>query len=263
MAKAAKRRYLRTAEVAAAVGVHPNTVRLYEVWGFIPPVPRSPKGYRLYTERHLDLMRLARLALHYPYPGGKQPVLDMVAAACAGDLEAALAHARAYREQVEREHGYAEDAAAAVERWAAHRCHDDGERLLVSQAAAALKVTADALRNWEKNGLLVVPRHPDSGYRQYGAAELDRLRVIRLLREAGYSTMAILRVLCYLDDGQSEDIRGVLGSPPIDEDVLTIADRWLATLSEQQERADSTIAFLLELLRRERECPVPDTAPRS
>ena len=47
MSRAKARQHLLTSEVAAAAGVHPNTVRLYEQWGFIPPVPRGPKGYRL------------------------------------------------------------------------------------------------------------------------------------------------------------------------------------------------------------------------
>ena len=45
-------RYLRTSDVAKAVDVHPNTVRLYEEWGFLPSVPRSPSGYRLFTDYH-------------------------------------------------------------------------------------------------------------------------------------------------------------------------------------------------------------------
>ena len=36
-----KSRYLRTSDIAQAVGVHPNTVRLYEDWGYIPPAPRG------------------------------------------------------------------------------------------------------------------------------------------------------------------------------------------------------------------------------
>jgi len=28
-------RYLRTSDIAKAVSVHPNTVRLYEKWGFL------------------------------------------------------------------------------------------------------------------------------------------------------------------------------------------------------------------------------------
>jgi DNA-binding transcriptional MerR regulator len=55
-----KSRTLRTSDVAKAVGVHPNTVRLYEAWGFLPPPPHSPSGYRLFIAAHLDQMRLAR-----------------------------------------------------------------------------------------------------------------------------------------------------------------------------------------------------------
>ena len=236
-----------TSEVAAAVGVHPNTVRLYEAWGFIPPVPRTPKGYRRYSQRHLDLMRLARLALRFPYPGGKGPVLDMVAAACAGDMARAADLARAYLEKVRRERGYVDAATAVLEHWAARPIGAGSAAMLVGQAAAYLGVTADALRNWEKNGLLRVPRDPDTGYRRYGAPELDRLRVIRLLREVGYSAMSILRVLNYLDAGERDDLRGVLGSPPPDEDVVTIADRWLAVLAEQETRAQQVIALLDEI----------------
>lgn len=63
------RSHLSTTQIARAIGVHPNTVRVYEMWGFLPPVPRSPSGYRLYTQRHLDQMRLARTTLHGGWPG--------------------------------------------------------------------------------------------------------------------------------------------------------------------------------------------------
>ena len=62
-------RYLHTSDLAKAVGVHPNTIRLYEVWSFLPPVPRNASGYRLFSQAHLDQMRLARLALHGGWPG--------------------------------------------------------------------------------------------------------------------------------------------------------------------------------------------------
>jgi DNA-binding transcriptional MerR regulator len=45
---------LRTSDISRAVGVHPNTVRLYETWGLLPPIPRSSSGYRLFTEQHLE-----------------------------------------------------------------------------------------------------------------------------------------------------------------------------------------------------------------
>ena len=55
-----KVRYYRTSEIANAVHVHPNTVRLYEEWGLLMPVPRDENGYRRYSQAHLEQMRLAR-----------------------------------------------------------------------------------------------------------------------------------------------------------------------------------------------------------
>ena len=55
--------HYNTSEIARAVGVHTNTVRKYEKWGFLPSIPRDVNGYRLFSEAHLDQMRLARMAM--------------------------------------------------------------------------------------------------------------------------------------------------------------------------------------------------------
>lgn len=88
-----------------------------------------------------------------------------------------------------------------------------------------LGVTTDVLRNWERNGLIEASRDPRNRYRLYGAAEIGRLRVIRMLRRAGYSMMAILRMLLHLDQGRGGNLRQVLDTPRPDEDVYTAADR--------------------------------------
>ncbi|MEA5069215.1 MAG: MerR family DNA-binding transcriptional regulator, partial [Christensenellaceae bacterium] len=41
-------RIYRTAQVAGATGVHPNTVRLYERLGLIPEAHRQANGYRAF-----------------------------------------------------------------------------------------------------------------------------------------------------------------------------------------------------------------------
>ncbi|HEY4035742.1 MAG TPA: MerR family DNA-binding transcriptional regulator [Ktedonobacteraceae bacterium] len=43
-------KYLRTSDLAKAVGVHPNTVRRYVDRGLLPPVEHSPSGYRRFTQ---------------------------------------------------------------------------------------------------------------------------------------------------------------------------------------------------------------------
>jgi DNA-binding transcriptional MerR regulator len=244
---------LRTSDIARAVGCHPNTVRLYEEWGFLPPVPRSRSGYRLFTEAHLDQMRLARTALRGPWPGRKikDAAVRLVRLASTGDLGGALEAAYHYQSLVRAERAQAEGAADLLERWAHGAATDATEaRLRIGETAALLGVTADMLRNWERNGLVRVPRDPHSGYRLYGAPEIGRLRVVRMLRRAGYSLMAILRMLLVLDRGQAGDLRQVLDTPRPDEDVLSATDHWLSTLGELEARSAELIRQLEEMIRK-------------
>jgi DNA-binding transcriptional MerR regulator len=243
---------LRTSDIAKAVGVHPNTVRLYERWGFLSPIPRSPSGYRLFSETHLAQMRLARTALHGVWPGRhiRQSALALVQRAAAGDLGAALEQACAHLALVQAERDQAEAAAAFLKRWSQGVAADATvEPLQIGQAAQRLGVTTDMLRNWERNGLIKTPRQPGSDYRLYGAPEIGRLRVIRMLLGAGYSMMAVLRMLLHFDQGKEGDLRQVLDTPRPDEDVYSAADMWLSTLAAQEQRAQDLIAQLEAMIR--------------
>jgi DNA-binding transcriptional MerR regulator len=238
----AKRTYLRTSDIAKAVGCHSNTVRLYEEWGFLPPIPRSRTGYRLFTEEHLDQMRLARTALRGPWPGHKikGAALALVRLASKGDLGGALEAAYHYQSLVRAERAQAEGAAELLARWAGGAATDSTEESLrIGQTAQLLRVTVDMLRNWERNG-----------YRLYGAAEIGRLRVIRMLRRAGYSVMSILRMLLHLDQGREGDLRQVLDTPRPDEDAFSATDQWLSTLADLEQRAADLIRQLEEMIRK-------------
>jgi len=245
------RTYLTTSQVAKAVGVHPNTVRLYEQWGLLPPITRTRAGYRRFSQFHVDQMRLARTALSGLYPGRKirRSALAVILRSATGDLGGALELAYAHLAVVKSEQVQAETAAHLLQRWAQGIAADvTQEALSIGQVARLLDVTPDALRNWERNGLLRVPRNAHNGYRAYSGAEIGRLRVIRMLRSAGYSMMAILRMMHQLDTGQSGDLRRVLDTPRPDEDVITAMDRWLTSLAEQEQRAGQIIALLDEMI---------------
>jgi len=256
MAKRIRKSYLRTSDLARAVGVHVNTVRLYEQWGLIPPVERSPSGYRRFTPYHLDCMRLARLVFAEPYPGRalRRSSVTIIQAAVDRDLGGALELAYHHKAQVLAERAQADAAATLLEHWAAGAPAQALDKPLQTRAAARLlKVSVDMLRNWERNGLIIVPRNPDNRYRQYGMAEIERLRVIRMLSRAGYSTMSILRMLTRLDAGQRDDLRAALDTPRPDEDVFTAADRWLSTLGETETRAGEIITHLEGMIAQESE----------
>jgi DNA-binding transcriptional MerR regulator len=147
-------RYLKTSDIARIVGVHVNTVRLYEEKGYIAPVPRSKSGYRLFTPLHLEQMRLAHLALQWPYAGSHQIVIDLVRCAAQGDLGMAMELAYEYLTQVRIERTRAEAGVEFLERWSRGQVLDTTQRrLTISQTAQHLGVTVDQLYNWDRNGL--------------------------------------------------------------------------------------------------------------
>ncbi|HEX2981006.1 MAG TPA: MerR family transcriptional regulator [Anaerolineaceae bacterium] len=238
---------LSTAKIARAVGCHPNTVRLYETLGFLPPVERNAKGYRLYTFAHLNQMRLAVTALITRWPGRpiRHSALALVRQTASGDLGGGLESAYRHLALVRSELVQAETAVRLLERWAHGAPTDATTRpLRISETARLLNLTTDKLRNWERNGLIEVPHDPNNHYRQYGQTEIARLRVIRMLMNAGYSTMAILRMLLRLDRGDATGLRETLDTPGPDEDVYTAADQWLSTLTDQEERALKLIEII-------------------
>ncbi len=245
-------KYLRTSDIARAVGVHPNTVRRYVDWGLLPPVQRGANGYRLFTQKHLDCMRVARMVYTTTYPSrtirlsGSKIIQSTVADDWGGALERSYAHLAL----VQSERVQAETAAMLLERWATGTAADATERpMQIGQVAQLLGVSIDVLRNWERNGLITIPRNPNNRYRYYGSAEISRLRVIRMLSRAGYSLMAILRMLLQLDRGVTTDLRHSLDTPQPDEDVYTASDRWLSTLADQEQVALRLIELVEKIIK--------------
>lgn len=251
-------KYLRTSQLARAVGVHPNTVRRYVEWGLLPPVERSPKGYRRFTQQHLDCLRLVRHLFESTYPGHaiRASGSQIIQRAVRDDWGGALEMAYRYLVVVKTERAHAETAATLLERWAQGAAADaTAQPLQIGAVAELLGVTHDMLRNWERNGLLRVPRQPHNGYRRYGPAEISRLRVIRMLVRAGYSLMAILRMLLQLDRGDTSNLRQVLDTPRPDEDAYLASDRLLSALADTEARAESAIS-LIESIIQSRAAPV-------
>lgn len=102
----------KTAEVAAAIGVHPNTVRLYEEWGMIPKAKRQANGYRVFTDFHIEQFKLARLAFQIEVlqNGLRKKIIQMVKVSATGDFDKAISLATEYLEQLKRERTNAEEA---------------------------------------------------------------------------------------------------------------------------------------------------------
>lgn len=242
-------KHLSTSDLARAVGIHPNTVRLYEDWGLIPPVERSPSGYRQFTRLHLDCLRLARLIYSADYPGRTLRAVGkgVIERAVANDWQGALEEMQRYEELVRSELEHANRAVTVLEAWVQKQPDKMPDaRLSIGGVSKLLGVSVDVIRNWERNGLYQAPRSEHNGYRAFGQAEIERLRIIRMLSRAGYSHMAMLRMFIELDGGNAHDLRQALDTPRADEDVFMASDRWLTTLHKQEELARQAVALIRE-----------------
>ena len=244
-------KFLRTSDLARAVGIHPNTVRRYVDWGLIPPVERSPAGYRLFTQRHLDCLRLARTIYAAPYPGRGFRALgnEIIQCAVVDDWQGALERAHEHLAAAKAELKAANQAADLLEHWAQTMDTDSSEPpLAIGEVSKLLGVSLDVIRNAERNGLITIPRNSYNNYRLFGRKEIERLRIIRMLSNAGYSHMAMLRMFIELDRGKTRGLKKTLDTPRPDEDIFTAADRWLTTLHEQEKCARQIILLIEQVI---------------
>ena len=197
--------YLRTIDLAKAGQIGVQQVRNYEANGFIPPAERGPGGYRLYTEKHLVAIKTAR-SLVSGY--GWQRARAVMQAVHRGELSVALAliderHAELANKRIEFEQTLAALSTLAAQS-ASRSITRHARPLRVGEAAKQVGVEVSALRFWEQQGLLHPVRDKSSRYRLYDEQQMRRLRVVALLREAGYNFNAIHLTLDELAAGQPE-----------------------------------------------------------
>jgi len=196
----------RPVDLARDVAISAASVRLYEREGFLPPAERGPSGHRLYRERHLHALQTSR-SLMRGY--GWQFARAVMRAVHRGDVPETMALVDARHAEIDRGRRDVDDAVRALrlisEGLAAPIEPGGGPRpsgpLRVGEAARLAGVRPSAVRFWEREGLLHPRRDPASGYRLYDRDDVGRLRIVIVLRDAGYRPDDIRQVLDELRGG--------------------------------------------------------------
>lgn len=248
----------RIGELSRITGVKEGTIRFYEKCGFVGPVERTSNNYRLYRRRHIYQIRVCRLVF-----GGfvnrrlRRESRKVLETSARWDLaaygEAAANYQRAVEEDIE---GTRKAIAICVEQMSqigmeqmnqeamsrkamgqgamGQRAQED-QLCSKKQAAAMVGVTLESIRNWERNGLL--GQWESYQKRFYGQALLNRMYVIRLLLDTGYSMMAVKSFMREWDSGQPKSAERLLVSPREREELRYRSDRYLEALLHVREKA--------------------------
>lgn len=186
----------KTAEIAKIIGIHPNTVRLYEKLELIPKPERLANGYRVFTDFHIEQFRIARLAfqIEVMQNGLRKKIVLMIKMAAAKKFDTAIFLTQEYLIQIRQEQANAEEAINIVKQFLSETTEENIHFLKRKEVSEYLNISMDTLRNWEMNGLITVKRRKN-GYRVYTDEDIKRLKIIRSLRCANYLLEAILRML--------------------------------------------------------------------
>ncbi len=197
--------YLRTHDLALAGGISVQQVRNYEASGLIPQAQRSPSGYRLYTQQHLAALKTVKSMV----PGyGWQRTPAIMRAIHRDDLSTALAIIDERHAELTSKRLQVEQTLRALETLAAQsgtlQDSHPSQGVRVGEAARQVGVRVSAIHFWEQQGLLHPVREQYSRYRLYDEQQMRRLRVVALLRDAGYRFDVIQSVLDELAAGRPE-----------------------------------------------------------
>ncbi|RCX12980.1 DNA-binding transcriptional MerR regulator [Anaerobacterium chartisolvens] len=236
----------KTSEIAHYIGIHPNTVRLYEKLELIPKPERKENGYRVFTDFHMEQIKFARIALKVEVlqNGLRKQAIAIIKTSALGNFSMAICLTECYLQHIRNEQKNAEEAIAITERLLSGDSHEIGSTFLTrKEAADYLQISIDALRNWEMNGLLAVKRK-QNGYRVYTSEDIRRLKIIRSLRCANYSLTSILRMLNTVSQNPQADIRQVINTPKENDDIISVCDKLLTSLHYAEQNAKVMLTHL-------------------
>lgn len=231
-------------ELAHMFGIHPNTIRLYEQIGYISKAMRKPNGYREFTKRHLMQLKICRHILGYPFKSKRiRNAGNLVIVASADwNIESGKKYAFKYIDSIQLDIDIAEKAAYTLEQWSNQKVIDNiispsKKQYNRKDIAGLLGITSETVRNWERNELITSAKCGKNNERIFDDVDLERLRVIYMLRQAGYSISSIHRCLSMHDRGRIDLVLPLLNDPVKEEDLLSIGDRLLFELKRLENAA--------------------------
>ncbi|PKM63255.1 MAG: MerR family transcriptional regulator [Firmicutes bacterium HGW-Firmicutes-21] len=237
-----------TSQIAKIIGIHPNTVRMYEDLELIPKPLRRPNGYRIFTDIHVDQFRLARTAFQIEVlqNGLRNNIIDVVKLSADKQYDEAIKLTHRYIQTVSGEITNANEAVDITKILLQRFAQENTVFLKRKEVSSALGITMDTLRNWEMNGLLKVKRSENS-YRVYSNKDIQELKIIKSLRCANYSLSAILRMINSLTHNPEANIDQLLNTPNARENIVSVCDQLIVSLNIAKENAEIIIDLLREM----------------
>ncbi|HHV11649.1 MAG TPA: MerR family transcriptional regulator [Clostridiales bacterium] len=168
----------RPIDIARKFGISTTTLRHYEDLGMVPPVMRSPNGYRIYTDEHIAYFICIREMMQGFTLSEITGMLKLVmedkldeALWAANKAQAELQNDKYICGQVRERFLHGKKTAASKE-------------LSIDAVSKATGVVPSTIRYWDKVGLISASRCAANNYRTFTQAHIDEILMIQAMKLA-------------------------------------------------------------------------------
>ncbi|RAL24183.1 MerR family transcriptional regulator [Thermoflavimicrobium daqui] len=199
---------IRPIDIARKLRVSTSALRHYESWGIVPPAPREPNGYRIYTKEHMAYFECIRAMI----PGFGMDITKKVMLKIKEKaMDDALWLVNEQQARLHQDKRMAEKTIRVLEteeldKWDSRRKR---KWMTIGEVSFETGVPRSAIRHWEKEGLITLPRDQENGYRKFNRAQVRQILMIRTLRSAGHPLEVIRHVMKELDHNHIENARRI------------------------------------------------------
>ena len=150
----------KTSEVAKLIGIHSNTVRMYEDLELISKPIRKDNGYRVFTDLHIYQLKVARkiFEVEVLQNGLRKKAIAIVKMLAKQDFDGAIILTKQYIKSIKKEIDNANEAVDIAGKLINRLNHEKDFNLKRKEVSELLGISMDTLRNWEMNGFVKLLR---------------------------------------------------------------------------------------------------------
>jgi DNA-binding transcriptional MerR regulator len=170
---------IRPVDIARKLGISTTTLRKYEEFGLVPPVPRSAAGYRMYTHEHLAYFACARDML----PAfSTSEILKIFRPVMVKEIDMALWMANKAQSDLYGEKMIAGKIVKNLLLKNESKYQASGKKWTIHDISRETGVPETAIRYWDKVGLITAGRHKENNYRIFEAEHVKQVLAICALK---------------------------------------------------------------------------------
>ncbi|MGM0640859.1 MAG: MerR family transcriptional regulator [Thermotogota bacterium] len=237
----------QTSELAKKLNIHANTVRFYEKIKFISPVKREKNNYRIFTEKHYFQIKIIKLLYKDGWFGKelRKTANNIIFSMVDWDIDSAIKNVKIHQASLKKELRKAKNTVEILDLWSNDEKKEDNTKTYsYEETSILIGVSKESIRNWERNKLLEIPRKGKNNERYFTEKEIERLKIIYMLRKSKFTISSIFRSMQAYENGLKGKISDELKDDTEEKILIITGDNWVLNLEKAIESVSKVFKII-------------------